>query len=474
MRHVKGLLSAALVVPFVGCTAMSVDGPASGGPENVESVSQGLITDCDYLDPARAAPLPVPVDIGKELIIRDLKVVEDPCRTRWVGGTSCPSQSVGAWTFGYLMSRMAGSTPPSQFVGEWLHTFEVPETVNPAFPPLAARPQIRSQLIDPWLVQSGCAAGAPLVGAGACALDLKKAPFRLLAIVNRVDLAGPGFGITAPGEARFVFGAFSPTTGAPQSATVILEYKLPSFRDALDWELSWHALSSLTLGSATYIKKLDTLTDEVTMRFAEAGAPNNGSSIGQVRVNEIQYGPDWRLREYTLQDTGLGNDRFQLLPDTTKQTPHDSLNNSAALDAWMVANEPAILTLSHELPASLMGGESTVNFTWANGGSAGPVNPDTRHLFALSTCNGCHSSETGTGFLHIAPRAAGQVASLSGFLGVSAAAGASPGLPATSHTVFDPVSGAARRYNEPWRRVCEATRILHGDPDPFTNGAGEH
>jgi hypothetical protein len=42
---------------------------------------------------------------------------------------------------------------------------------------------------------------------------------------------------------------------------------------------------------------------------------------------------------------------------------------------------------------------------------------DARHLFSLTTCNGCHGGETKTSeFLHVAPRDVGERSVLSGFL----------------------------------------------------------
>lgn len=49
------------------------------------------------------------------------------------------------------------------------------------------------------------------------------------------------------------------------------------------------------------------------------------------------------LREYTLQDVGLGFNAFGSRNDTTKQTPDDSMNNDPGLNAWVIANEPDIL-----------------------------------------------------------------------------------------------------------------------------------
>src|SRR5690606_792741 len=112
-------------------------------------------------------------------------------------------------------------------------------------------------------------------------LDLSKAPFRLLAIVNRIDLRsdGGGYGgggviggpiraadapgamiapdaMIAPapmpvhaGEGRFVFGVLDPQ-GRPLPFTVIFEYELPASdpREVLGWARSWHALGEVPFG----------------------------------------------------------------------------------------------------------------------------------------------------------------------------------------------------------------------------------
>ena len=46
----------------------------------------------------------------------------------------------------------------------------------------------------------------------------------------------------------------------------------------------------------------------------------------------------------------------------------------------------------------------------------GVVNPNARAAFAIQTCDGCHSVETGAHFTHVSPRAAEQVASISDWL----------------------------------------------------------
>jgi len=171
------------------------------------------------------------VDFARELMITNVSVVDDPCRTSWTG--SCAGGGTqGIWTFGELMTRMAGTGSPQVLAAEWLHQWEIPIVVN-GFP-VPKRPMIRPLVIDPWLVASGCPAGSPITGTGACPLDLKRAPFRLLAISNRVDLECANYTGPGDGEARFVFGVLG-ASGNPLRAAVIFEYKLPPQRASVPY-----------------------------------------------------------------------------------------------------------------------------------------------------------------------------------------------------------------------------------------------
>ena len=60
-------------------------------------------------------------------------------------------------------------------------------------------------------------------------IDLTRAPLRLLAIVNRMDLRDLSKG--SAGEGRFVFGVLD-GNGNPLEFTLILEYRLPGTTDA--------------------------------------------------------------------------------------------------------------------------------------------------------------------------------------------------------------------------------------------------
>lgn len=459
--------------------------------EDVGEASQALVTTCEYLDPDLVAPLAPPVDYMRELMIIHPNVIDDPCRTKWVGGGACLGTR-GVWTFSELMARMAGSVPAQVFVADWLHSWEVGHIVN-GFP-VPPRPGIRAAIIDPWLGRSaGCAPGDPIVGPGACPLDLKRAPFRLLGIVNRVDLSDAGFGATDPGELRFVFGATAGDQEMPTGAlqfTVILEYKLPSQRggvphNAFDWATAFHRLSDPAatgvLGAPLYRDELQLLTDDVTSPGVEPGNPNFGSAIGTVRTNESAFGgPDWLMREYQLKPTGAGPNAMRLRLDPLDDTPDQSLMFSPGLDTYLFDNSlahvppsTALLDFTFVVPPVMLGGESPAPRLW-NHSVPATLTPFERHHFGFATCNGCHTGETSTAFVHLAPRNFGSPTVLSPFLATPTTS-AGGGVPSTVFTFADPAPTATFfSYNEPWRRVCEATRILNGDPTPYTRANGAH
>ena len=160
----------------------------------------------------------------------------------------------GKWTFGYLITEMAQGSgrTPQEFVREWLETWVNSQTINGDV--VAARTQMFTQVIQPWANASGISSamiinpssGRREVLLGSPGLNLNISPFRLLAIVNRIDLGrtGPGSsGYGGPitdkpqdaGELRFVFGVTQPSPwgGGTEAScgkkpfTVILEYGVP-------------------------------------------------------------------------------------------------------------------------------------------------------------------------------------------------------------------------------------------------------
>jgi hypothetical protein len=374
------------------------------------------------------APTGCFVRTSRELMIKNVSVVDDPIRTQ--PGDPALDPRAGAWTFGRLMENMA-PTPAAapDMVEQLFTTWLADRTVNGFTVP--ARTFMQSQVLDTW----------PRTPDGK--LDLTKSPLRLLTIVNRIDLRNLAQGNA--GEGRFVFGVLD-AQGFPLQFTVILEYHLPATTqaDVLDWASSWHALGSHPFPSEEYNVALQALTARFAGRNAAPGLVN-GSALSQLRTNEIALSSPWELREFTLSAaTGF------LHEDTIKLTPDLSFDGTPALANFINANESAIIAEQHTVPLTFqgspfLGGAVFNNLTaWR---APGINNNEARHHFSLNTCNGCHSSEeTGTGFLQVNPRFPGSEAQLSGFL--------------TGITVADPVTFAPRTFNDLARRKSDLTQLV--------------
>lgn len=414
-----------------------------------------------------ALPPPPPgLDPSKTLMITDLSVVQDPERTFDIcGNVGNPD---GAWTFKTLMTNMANqsatSMDPADFVENWLQTWNVPHTINTF--PVPARTNINARVLNPW----------PRIGGK---LDLDRAPMRLLAIVNRVDLRNSaarsfGYGGSSEipvdaGEGRFVFGVVDRNVNGGCSKmefTVILEYKVPINQCSAirSYAQQWSALGNITLGSAAFNPALQAITDQFTLAGVGGPTKPNGSAINQIRTNEIALvgysglpadldpaslelrkqisasaisiprGGPWELREFKLR---LGDNDLHIV--STQRTPHRTLNSTALLANYINANTTSILNGTNVFPVIwatqpfLTG--STINSSVADStvwNAPAIVDSNARHKFSLNTCNACHGGETRyngkpvvgfpsgstheTDFVHITPRDFNVQSNLSKFL----------------------------------------------------------
>lgn len=420
-------------------------------------------------------PTPIPgagtgVVREKELMITDLSVVED-ARATTPGGH---------WTFGHLISEMAG--PPvaadaagqalradraSVFVRSWLQTWETDQTINTFT--VAARPNIKSLVIDPWKKRDG----VPGIDTAQWKPNLANAPFRLLAIVNRIDLnRGTPARVDSAGEGRFVFGVLGPTSPAnpderaPLLFTVIFEYELLAKNRAelRGWAQRWRELGQKQFG-AEYNAALQTITDVFTTA-GKAPTKAHQNCLNQLRTNEIQLvlpaeaARGWELREFRLI---VGQD--QLRPSPVQQNPSNSFDKTPELADFINLRTPELLDGTLVMKEKLddgkafLGGSSivappTVGFFWD---APQILNNEARHNFSSITCNGCHHVETGTdNFMHVAVREAGQPSRLSKFLN-------GPGLP----PLRDPKDNAvARPFVDDLGVRAEILKELAAEPGP--------
>jgi hypothetical protein len=411
-------------------------------------------------DASLIAPAPLCTVVPeKELFITDLSVVEDCIRTTWTGPCLTPiptplPSTRGAWTFGKLIEGVAGTTDTTKldaFVRNWVAEWDTAQTINADNVP--ARISAHDLIIDPW-------ENAGLLKGGL--LDMKKAPFRLLAIVNRMDLRDAPAGYGQPGnagEARFVFGVLN--LDSPQAVpqfTVIFEYGLvaENCEDVSAWADAFHALGSHGSFSFDYKADLQAITDQFTAIGAAPGKPN-GSAINQIRSNEFIQSP-WELREFRLQGRTLVGTPVPLVQVTVARTPANSHQKQQIVADFINNEEPAILAGTHDVPlvyqsTNFRGGASrhSLNFGWDGPGAAcASINsPAARFLFSFNTCNGCHGDDTGTFFLHVEPRAAGVESNLSNFL-------------TGTGTVVD-ICGIANTFDDIERRRVDFCQLLDKD-----------
>lgn len=370
---------------------------------------------------------PSNINAERSLLVRDPKVVGDKTRT----GNPCVAGSNpnGPWSFASLMREMANQAatgmPPPVMVRKWLEQWLVDQPING--PVVPKRPNMKPLILDPWLAASG-----------GVNLDLAKAPLRLLAIVNRVDLSdNPGYGTAPAGELRFVFGVMQ--NCQPTRFAVILEYGIPpmSCVQLRQYAQKWQTLSTMVPGTPIYNAALQAITDPI-VKHGAGGAKPNGSALNQLRTNELFIGTPWELREFVLSSA-----THLLAETTTKQTPISLTNNTNVTTNFVNTNLAAIVANNYVVPLQfpgatpyLAGNAPVPPDFWK--GNPQIANNDARKNFSLGTCNGCHKRETNTTFVHIDPATPiGAPAALSDFLTGANMPIADPVVPATQRTYHD-------------------------------------
>lgn len=388
------------------------------------------------LFPRFLCPPPPPDLVPKSLMITNLAVVEDPIRT-W-NPASHSGNKAGAWTFNNIINQMANKPATgksaTEFVLTWLQSWNTDIPLNGD----VANARNNDLLISNWK-QRSLAHGIP-----ADSLDMAEAPFKLLAIVNRVDLRNNvGYGGGNAGEGRFVFAVMNSNTNnvlnTPLSFTVIFEYgvNISGCKAVQQWGEKWYNLHTMSPGDAAYNSALQNLTDQFVNAGTNPGKPN-GCSLNQIRTDEIAIGNPWELREFNIDAT---SSLLKLV--TVKKNPRNStgnsLNNSALLADFINANCAAILANNYDIPETfsgqpLLGARSLNNRDVWNASISCTDPATTRRIFSLNTCDACHGGETQTFFTHVNVASFGSQATLSGFL--------------TGETVTDPVSSTPVTFSD--------------------------
>lgn len=419
-------------------------------------------------------PLPTADDLAKirshSLFVMDNSVTGDPVRSPSPCNPDLSVTGVGSWSLGKLLTELCNEPVtginPIDFTLNWFSLWEADARANGDL--LQAR--AISRVIGEWHFHSG--PGQPL--------RMDRLPFILRAIVNRLDLRGnTGYGFSNAGEGRFIFTAVDHDCNSVPF-NIILEYGVnkKTCAELSAYAHQWLDLQTETIGSEAYNAKLQAITDQFTLAGTNPDKPN-GSSLNQLRSNEIALDRPWELREFVLADS-----THTLELHTVAQTPsdvHNAVNTFTSplpttadverMVKYVNDHAASIATNNYVVPDSVdgapfLGGKSQVasDFTYHWNGSGNPVNvlryivnDEARHIFSLNTCSGCHRGEVQTNFTHIEPT----VNMLSSFLtglGPDSNAGDDDTDPAGLFYVNDiagrPTSGPAQRgFNDLDRRA---------------------
>lgn len=442
-------------------------------------------------------PPPAPASLkDHSLMITDLNVVEDPTRT--FNFCTQTGNIDGPWTFKTLIKNLATPYPGavvtdvqlSDFVEHWFANWIGSPIVNGEV--INSKSGVAIGTLQSWKNKSQV---LPLPRVPVGKLDMRAVPFKLTAIVNRLDLRGnSGYGFSNAGEARLVFCMMSPNGCSEIPFNVIFEYGVPKNNCTAikTYAQQWYDLNSLLFSDPMYNIKLQQITDQFTLCGTSPLKPNQ-NSINQVRSNELAFDLlPWELREFKLDNT-----THFLQPSVVKQEPavkyNAKLNNIDVqlLATYINSNQFAIEANNYTVPLAIgsvnfLGGKAHTGLQSAlppilpigmptgiaphhwDGTStmgSGFINSDNaRQVFSLGTCSGCHSGETQTAFTMINPVPFGTQATLSGFLTGTAGigtAGVNPvdldGPTNSIMNVPDPAGRASlnslRRFNDLQRRA---------------------
>jgi hypothetical protein len=323
------------------------------------------------------------------LLITDLSVVEDPARTYNIVRTTNKGNPDGVWTFGNLVKNIAGpgTNRTRDFLKEWIKQWTTAQTINGQVVP--ARADVFRHLISPWIRKAHDDEAYAVTEANWEAewdatpeIDLvRNAPFKLTAIVNRIDVRGNGSFkplLKNAGETRFIYSLIAPYAvpsvnvaagGVPrrdnqdffagastrpdgfmdwEGMNVIFEYfnQPPTNCDTRDLTQRWYDLSAYPGYGPDYNAALEAITHEVIDRTTiKGGLP---CALARIRTNEkiffrmtangnIGWKPaDWEMRQFEL-DRYTGN----LVGTPVFNTPRRDLNFAKNIPAYAASSDPA-------------------------------------------------------------------------------------------------------------------------------------
>jgi hypothetical protein len=233
-----------------------------------------------------------------------------------------------------------------------------------------------------------------------------------------------------------------------------------------------------------YNSALQTLTQQFVLANTSPLRPN-GSSLGQLRTNEVALAAPWELREFRLGPAATSLLNETTVEDTIRNDPGSDYNNNAngtgLLKSYIQTVVKPLLVFNREAPIPLIplfylgsafqAGDSRVpeanpaliTFHWnAPGLNVANDNVENwaRHRVSRAACNGCHRREVFTPFVHVNPSNIGGNPALPAELSVFLTGINGLGDPATSTNPSNPALGTPKRnFDDLARREVDIKQV---------------
>lgn len=206
-------------------------------------------------------------------------------------------------------------------------------------------------------------------------------PFRLLALVNRVDLAEQLAPLSPAGEGRLVYtltdGPGDDAAAPALPLTVIFEYSLGNERSAKEWALAFHALGESAWSESH--GRIDA-TAALAHSFVAPEAPGAVSHLSQIRVNDGRVGAG-RMYELVLDEHG------EVVTRGLRNTPRVELAGSEVLRSFASDNAEAIVSGVQRVPEAWLALSASIEAVdWL-------PNSRIERDFSRGTCTGCHGAD---------------------------------------------------------------------------------
>jgi hypothetical protein len=325
------------------------------------------------------------------LFITDIDVVEDPARSYYIGDPASPfngtfnknnpGTALGEYTFGHLMKNIVND--PTQdatknFLKNWLITWNTNQNIGQDI--ILGREGIgvgqanQNTLATIWLTAAKRLTNPNWILTNTALWQtewdnlnemdlLVAAPFKLTAIVNRIDLRGNGAfknTIANAGETRLIYTLVDPhhlSIASPNNSTIPIHINPgPGGLGKIDWmgcniilEYSnqqkttceiqalaqeWYDLSSFSdRSSSAYRDALAAIVRKVTDANTNSQSPTK-SALARIRTNEKMFSPfeaqgavgfysgNWNMSTWQLRQFEI-NSAKELMPTYVTNTPKE-------------------------------------------------------------------------------------------------------------------------------------------------------